>query len=140
MVIAAAGYRLAAAEKLLPHLGRAVVARVEAALADTDHMKTIDRDAQELADTNHKRWADAFMGRDAMVEDALQRAASGGRAALIAAARPPADPAVWEYRLAGLLVNDPLLPLAIERTRQPRPNIIAPPGTGDPIWMQARTM
>jgi hypothetical protein len=137
MVGAVAGYRLTAAEELLPHLGSAVVARVQAAMADPDLMKTIDREAQELSDTNHKRRADAFMGRHALVEDALQRAAAGGRAALLAAGRPPADPATWEYALGRLLVNDPSLPLKIERTRQPRPNIIAPPGAGDPVWVRA---
>ena len=137
MVGATAGYRLMAAEELLPHLGRAVVARVEAAMADADRMKMIDREAQELADTNHKRWADAFTGRHALVEDALQQAASGGRSALLAAGRPSADPAAWEYALACRLVNDPSLPLTIERTRQPRPNIATPPGPGDPIWSQA---
>ncbi|MFE2612069.1 hypothetical protein ACFXA2_00425 [Micromonospora chalcea] len=137
MVVVGAGYRITAAEEFLPHIGRAVIARVEAAMSDPDLMKTINDEARELSDTNHRRWADAFMGRHALVEDALQRAAAGGRSALLAAGRPPADPAAWEYVLARLLVNDPLLPLAIERTRQPRPNIIAPPGTGDPLWGQA---
>lgn len=137
MVGAAAGYRLTAAEELLPRLGCAVVARVEAAMAEPDLIKTIDREAQELADTNHRRWADAFTGRDALVENAVQRAAASGRAALLASGRPPADPAAWEYALARLLVNDPSLPLAIERTRQPRPNIVVPPGSRDPIWVQA---
>ena len=138
LVAAAAGYRLTAAEQLLPCISRAVIARVETAMRDTDLMKTVGREAQELADTNHRRWADAFTGRHALVEDALQRAASGGRAALLAAGRPPADPASWEYALANLLLNDPSLPLAIERTRQPRPNISAPPRAGDPLWLQAR--
>jgi hypothetical protein len=138
LVGAAAGDRLTAAEELLPHLSRAVIARVEAAMADPDLMKTINREAQELADTNHKRWADAFTGRPALVEDALQRAASGGRSALLAGGRPPANPGAWEYALARLLLNDPSLPVAIERTRQPRPNISAPPGARDPIWVRAR--
>ncbi|QFY11512.1 hypothetical protein GBF35_37435 [Nonomuraea phyllanthi] len=137
LVGAAAGYRLTAAEELLPNISRAVIARVEAAMRDTDLMKTIDKEAQELADTNHKRWADAFTGRPALVEDAVQRAASGGRSALLAAGRPPADPSVWERELARLLLNDPSLPLAIERTRQPRPNIVAPPEARDPIWLRA---
>jgi hypothetical protein len=88
-------------------------------MAEPDLIKIIDDEARELADTNHRRWADAFTGRDALVEDAVQRAAAGGRAALLAAGRPPADSAAWEYALAGLLLNDPSLPLAIERTRQP---------------------
>jgi hypothetical protein len=138
LVGATTGYRLPAAEELLPRLGRAVIARVEAAMADPDLMKTLNGEAQELADTNHKRWADAFTGRPALVEDALQRAASGGRSALLAAGRPPADPAAWEYVLARLLINDPSLPLAIEGTRQPRPNITAPPGARDPIWVRAQ--
>jgi hypothetical protein len=138
LVDALAGYRLTAAEDLLPHLTDAVVTRVEAAMADPDLMKAIGKEAQDLADTTHRRWADAFTGRHALVEDAVQRVAAGGRAALLAAGNPPADPAAWEYKLANLLVNDPWLPLAIERTRQPRPSVDMPPGSGDPIWVQAR--
>ncbi|WP_203902900.1 hypothetical protein [Virgisporangium aliadipatigenens] len=138
MAEVAAGYRIAAAEELLPYLGQAVEARIAATLADHGVMKAIDKEANELADTNHRRWADAFTGRDALVEAALQRAASGGRAALVAAGNPTPDPVAWEYRLARRLVNDPRLPLAIERTRQPRPNTVAPPGSRDPIWTQAR--
>lgn len=138
LVAAAAGCRLTAAEQLLPRISRAVIARVETAMRDTDLTERVGREAQELADTNHRRWADAFTGRHALVEDALQRAASGGRSALLAAGRPPADPASWEYALANLLLNDPSLPLSIERTRQPRPDITAPSGVRDPLWLQAR--
>ena len=129
--------RVTAAEQLLPNLSRAVIARVEAALADPELMKKISRETQELADTRHKRRADAFTGRPALVEDALQRAAAGGRSALLATGRPPADPRAWEDALGCLLLDDPSLSLAIERTRQPRPTITAPPGARDPIWARA---
>ncbi|EWM13759.1 ATP-binding protein [Kutzneria sp. 744] len=132
-----AGRRLLAAEELLPNLGLAVVARVDAALSDTDEMKKIQSEAQELADTRHRRWTDAFTGRCRLVEEALQLAASGGRAALLASGRPPANPAAWEQALARVLVNRPTLPLAIECTREPRPHIIAPPGAKDPVWARA---
>ena len=137
MVGGLAGRRLLAAEGLLPDLGLAVVARVDTALSDTDRMKQIQDEAQDLADTRRRRWADAFTGRRALVEEALQLAASGGRAALLAAGRPPSDPAAWEHALARVLVNDPTLPLAIEYTREPRPDITAPPDAKDPIWARA---
>jgi hypothetical protein len=72
LVAAAAGYRLTAAEQFLPCISRAVIARVETAMRDTDLMKTVGREAQELADTNHKRWADAFTGRHALAPISTQ--------------------------------------------------------------------
>ena len=110
---------LLAAEGLLPNLRLPFVARVDTALSDTDRMKQIQSEAQDLADTRRRRWADAFTGRRALVEEALQLAASGGRAALPATRRPPSDPAAWEHALARVLVNDPTLPLAIHPRASP---------------------
>ena len=138
-VAALAGARLAAAETMLPRLGRAVTDRIDHAMSAPGFEEAIDREKRELSDKSHRRWADAFTGREALVEDALQRAAAGGRAALIAAATPPVDSAAWEYELARLLVNDPFLPLAVEDTRHPRPVVTAPPEPHDPIWSQKRT-
>ncbi|MDX8031741.1 ATP-binding protein [Lentzea sp. BCCO 10_0856] len=140
LVGAMAGHRLIAAEELLPNLSHAVIARVDTALADPERMKKLEREAQDLADRRHKRWADAFSGRRTLVEDALQRAASGGRSALLSDGRPPTDPRAWEYALAGVLLDDPSLCLAVECTRRPRPSLMAPPEARDPIWTRARAV
>jgi hypothetical protein len=134
MVAMLAGERLTAAEAVLPFLGTAVTARIEQTLAEPGVAQAIDQEHQELSDRTHRRWADAFTGRPSLLEDILQRTAAGGRASLVAAGMPPADPAAWEYDLARLLVNDPALPLAIEATRRPRINVPPPPGPGDPSW------
>ncbi|MEX5710573.1 AAA family ATPase [Parafrankia sp. FMc6] len=138
LVDAAAGYRLTSAEEVLPGLGEAVAARVRGAMSAPDFERSINREAHVLADTRHKRWADAFVGRPVLVEDALQCAAAGGRAALLATASPPAEPGEWEYKLASLLVNDPALPLDVEATRHPRPDLPAPPRAGAPDWAAVR--
>ena len=132
-----AGNRLLLAEELLPGLADAVVARVKPTLADPARRKSLDAEANELADTRHKRWPDAFTGRHHLVEDALQRAAAGGRAALLAVGSPPADATTWEQQLADALVNDPALPIEVEWTRHPRPAIEPPPARDDPIWTAA---
>lgn len=53
---------------------------------------------------------------------------------------PVADPAALEDELATTLLDDPDLPLAIERTRHPRPAILPPPRRGHDRWhaLQAR--
>ncbi|MFD9725538.1 AAA family ATPase [Streptomyces sp. NPDC059072] len=126
--------RLLAAAPMLPLLERAAVSRFNQALAEPGVSDSINREHQELSDITHRRWADAFTGRASLFEDALQQAAAGGRASLVASGAPPADPVAWEYALACLLVNDPAIPLAIEATRQPRPSVPPPPGPGDSAW------
>ena len=48
------------------------------------------------------------------------------------------DPVGLEELLARALLDDPELPLAVERTRQPRPEIPPPPLRGDPLWHALR--
>ncbi|MCY3740103.1 MAG: hypothetical protein OXH00_03690 [Candidatus Poribacteria bacterium] len=74
------------------------------------------------------------MASEEAVEDALQRIAAGARGAMIINYGTVSDPVRLEERLASRLLDDPSLPLALERTRQPRPEIPPPPSRNDPLW------
>ena len=68
------------------------------------------------------------------IEDAIQRVAAGSRAARILNGEPIADLIGLEEDLAEALLDDPELPLLLEGTRYPRPEIPPPPGRGEPLW------
>lgn len=139
LVDSVAGTRLARAEKILPGLGDAVRTRVSAAMVDEHHKKRMNAQLDAFADRIEKRWPDAYLTSEEAIEDALQRAAAGGRAARISAGLPISDPAAWEEELAAALLDDPFLPLALEATRQPRPAIPPPPEREHSVWSALRS-
>ena len=91
------------------------------------------------ADSGKKRFPDAFLASIEAVEDAIQRAAGRGRGARLMNQGPGSGPVKLEELLATSLLDDPRLPLAVERTRQPRPEIPPPPPRGDPLWGALRS-
>jgi hypothetical protein len=140
LVESVAGVRLSRAEEILPGLTDAVRERVAVAMADKSHKRRLDKQLDAFADRIERRWPDAYLLSEETVEDALQRAATGGRAARLAAGMPISDPRIWEDKLAHALLDDPSLPLYLEATRQPRPVTPPPPPRGDAIWTAARAI
>jgi hypothetical protein len=135
---AAAGSRLSSAEAVLPGITAAVAERMDRVFDDTAVRKRLDSQLDAFADRTRKRWPDAFIAHDEMVESAIQAIAAAGRSAALAHADVLSDPVGFEDYLASLLLNDPMLPILIEKLRQPRPLIPAPPGLHDAIWSEVR--
>ena len=129
-----AGVRLSEAEQILPHLGKAVVKRVATARFGETQQHRLRAQLRAYEDSLHERWPDAFLANEEALEDAIQRAAAGARGARLMSGAPVVDPVELENSLAEALLSDPDIPLALERTRQPRPEIPPPPFRGDSIW------
>ena len=133
-----AGVRLMRAEQIQPRLREAVRKRVDVALNTEDHARRMQEQFRAYGDHLKMRWPDVFLAADEAVEDAIQRTAAGVRAARLMNGEPVADPVELEDLLAQALLDDPELPLAIERTRHPRPEIPPPPLRDDPLWRTLR--
>ena len=138
IVDAVASVRLSRAETILPGLRNAVRKRVDEAGNSEQQKQRMRAQVRAYVDTVRKRWPDAFLASIETVENAIQRAAAGARGARLINHGPVANPARLEDRLATALLDDPKLPLAVEQTRQPRPQIPPPPPRGDPLWRALR--
>ena len=134
IIEAVADVRLSRAETILPGLSDAVRKRVDAARNSEKQKRRLRDQFDAYADSGRKRLPDAFLASIEAVEDSIQRAAAGARGARLMNQGPVADPVKLEEQLASVLLDDPKLPLAVERTRQPRPEIPPPPPRGDPLW------
>ena len=134
MIAIAAGSRLSAAEPLLPGIGSAVYSRVALRLSDDIVNQRLNQQLDAYADQNPKRWPDAYLVPEQTIEEEIQRVATGWRVARITAGQPIADPVASEHELAGFIVDNPRLPLALEACRTPRPPIPLPPSATNDIW------
>ena len=138
IVVSVAGSRLRAAAATLPGLRTAVVSQVAHTVASDDYRARLDHQLDHYANRIEQHWPDAYMCVEETVEDALQRVACAGRTAL-ARMGLAGDPALWENRLADLLIDDPDVLLALESRRIPRPALPAPPEPGVDRWREAPT-
>ena len=129
-----AGNRLSEAEEILPGLRTAVEQRTLDARASDAHQRRLQLQLRTYGDSVRKRWPDAFLAHEEALEDAIQRAAAGARAARLINGEPLGDPVELEDSLARVVLSDPAIPLALENTRHPRPKVPAPPFRGNPIW------
>ena len=129
-----AGVRLSCAERLLPGLREAVRKRAETVLKTDEHRQRMKAQHRAYTDGQGQRLPDICFAVMEAIEDALQRAAAGARGAWLMNHGPVADPVELEEQLATALLDDPELPLLVERTRHPRPEIPPPPFRGDPLW------
>jgi len=134
MVDEAAGARLAGAEQILPGFKEAVYKRVKAALEDEKHKHKIKRQLDAYADRVKQRWPDAYLATEEEIENAIQQAAAGARAAKLMNGDAVNDPIELEETLAWALIDDSELQFSIECTRQSRPDIPSPPPSGDLLW------
>ena len=129
-----AGARLMHAERILPGLREAVHNRVDAVMKSEEHKHRMKVQWDAYTNSLSKRWPDAYLALDETVENAIQQAAAGARAARLMNGESVENPAELEELLAKALLDDPELPLAVESTRQPRPEIPPPPLRNDPLW------
>lgn len=118
-----AGTRLGNGEDELPGLKQAVISRVTETMRTEQFQELMGEQVRSFVDEHRERWPDAYLVNEQTVEQALQSVASGGRAAMMIAGRPPSDPAAWEDALGSLLLDDPAIPLILETTRQCRPSL-----------------
>lgn len=128
--------RITRAEKSLPRLRSAVTAELVRALGTERYEHRFRNQLESLASRAEFHWPDAFIAPYETAEEVLQRVAGAGRAARALAGNIIADPVVWEFNLARVLLNDPRVPLEFEAIRIPRPDLPLPPGHGDAIWHQ----
>ena len=138
IIDAVAGIRLLHTEPILPGIRQAVHRRINAMQNNEEQKQRMQAQLRAYADMPEKRWPDAFLVSEEAVEDAIQRTASGARAARLMNGELVGDPVELEESLAQALLDDPELPLVVERTRQPRPEIPPPPPRGDPLWHALR--
>ncbi|MEV5885364.1 ATP-binding protein [Streptomyces sp. NPDC052020] len=127
-----AGARLCEAEPLQPGLIRAVLADARRRLG-SEHTK--DRYRAQLRayrSADKQLPPDAYLATEEAVEEAVQRTAAGSRAHRLSNGPGVSDPRAWEDRLATTLTDSPIVPLAFEAARWPRPGLRTPPGPGDP--------
>jgi hypothetical protein len=132
------GMRLRLGERLLPGLRAAVRARVAISLSDDAFKKRLNSQLETFGDRLRKRWPDAFLFHEQTIEETLQTVATGGRAARLMTGNPTSNPIAWEDELASALLDDPQVPLTLERLRQPRPCIAPPPCSGHEVWAHIR--
>ena len=134
MIDEVAGARLSFAERIHPRLRQALRKRVRSIRKDKHIAHRMQLQFRAYGDHVKERWPDAFLAVREAVEDAIQRTAAEVRAVRIMNGEPVVDPVAFEEQLARALLDDPELPLAIERTRHPRPEIPPPPLRDDAIW------
>lgn len=137
LVESVAGCRLHKAEAILPGIAQAVRERVAAGTKDDVYREQLKAQLRAYADQIKKRPPDAYLIAEQTVEQALQRIATGGRAASIMTGVVPTDTARWEDDLAQVLLDEPRIPLALESTRIPRPLIPPPPSLESHLWNDA---
>lgn len=134
LVQSVAGNRLSSAEPLLPGLSTAVRVRAVSAVKDDRCQSLYSAQIDAFGDRFNQRYPDAFLMVEQTIEETLQLAAAGGRAALFAKGEAVRNPVTWESDLADVLLDDPTVPLAVETRRIPRPPIPAPPLCGNAVW------
>lgn len=135
LIKSAAKTRLLKGEQLLPGLIRAVRQRTANRIGEDAFKKRLRSQLDVFADRIRKRWPNAFLAPEELVEEIIQSIASGGRSARMLSGDPISDPISWEDSLAAVLIDDPQLSLMLESTRQPRPNLLAPPRRYDDLWL-----
>jgi hypothetical protein len=131
---AVAGTRLRQGERLLPGLRNAIYARTAIASRNGEFVDRLRWQLRSFGDQRKGRWPDALLAHQELIEVILQSVAAGGRAARIMVGEPVMNPIAWEDDLAAAILSDPLIPLSLEATRQPRPHIPCPPGYGEKVW------
>jgi len=138
LVESVVGRRLRRGERILNGLRDAVRARAATALRSDTLKERVNLQLDTFSDRLGKRWPDAFLAPEQTIEETLQSVAAGGRAALLTAGEPIANPIAWEDDLAAALLDDPAVPLTLEAHRQPRPPLAPPPAAGHEAWERIR--
>ncbi len=133
----AAENRLRRGERRLPNFRQRVRAFVASTMERDETKKRMESQLDSLMSRVNRRWPDAVLVGEEVVEATLQSVAASGRADMFAMGQLVIDPIQWEDDLASALLNDPTFPLLLEATRQPRPSIPFPPGSTS-FWKRLR--
>jgi len=83
--------------------------------------------------SSNEEWPDAVLPLAHAPEEGLQQVGGAARAILASRGAMVAEPVPWEDELAEVLSHSPL-PLLVERTRIPRPQLDRPPGIDNRVW------
>lgn len=126
--------RIKEAEHALPGLRAAVHARLTRSIFSENYKRRLKNQLEGLCSAADRRWPDAFIVPNEMLEEVLQKTASGGRSFLASAGSLVTDPVSWELNLARLLENDSVVAKGLERLRIARPPYPFPPSWSSPIW------
>ncbi|MFJ2824687.1 AAA family ATPase [Streptomyces toxytricini] len=127
-----AGARLYEAEQAQPGLVRAVLADARRRLG-SEHTKVRYRtQLRAYRSVDEQLPPDAYLATEEAIEEAVQRTAAGSRAYRLSNGLGVFDPRAWEDQLATALTDSPVLPLAFEAARWPRPGLRTPPGPDGP--------
>lgn len=129
-----ADFRLGRAQCILPGIIDAVVRRFHEARIDGSLDERMNQQLRALRSRQEKHWPDAFVAWAETIEDAIQRASSGARLARLKSGDLASEPEELERQLADALLDDPEIPLDLEKTRVPRPVIPPPPNGADSVW------
>lgn len=132
-----AGSRIASVRALLPGLLEAVAVALDAKRPQI--MDRMNDQQQSLSHPSDKHVPDAFLATMEAAEAELQCISGLGRVSLASVGSLVPDAEAWEERVASRLENNPRLALAIERTREPRPDIAAPPHASNALSATMRT-
>lgn len=122
-----AGVRLNEAEQLQPGLVRAVLADADRRLSSERTKGRTRTQLRAYRSVDEQRPPDAYIATEEAVEEAIQRTAAGSRAHRLSAGLGVVDPRAWEDRLATALTDSPVVSLAFEAARWPRPGLLFPP-------------
>ena len=134
IVLLQAGVRLSRAQRILPGITDAVIRRFLEARVGDALRERMRHQVQALETRPEHRWPDAFLAWCEAIEDGVQRVASGARAARLMSGDLATKPRELERQLADLLLDDPLVPIDLEKARVPRPDIPAPPSRSNSLW------
>jgi hypothetical protein len=133
-----AGVRLAQADDLLEAFSTTVH---DAALLELTAERTnarMSRQLRHLTSAGDERWPDAVLAIQEAVEECVQAVAASSRAHALVTGQPVGEPVLWEARLASAVLDDPFLPVRLEASRLPRPDLSPPPPPDAPLWTSIR--
>ena len=134
-----AGARISSGVAELPGLGDVVRSNVIEEMKGESYKSRKESQTRAFADLTRSRWSDAYLAKEQLVEENLQRVAGSGRAARLIAGEPVESPETWEDDLGNLLLDDPQVAIILESTRRPRPNIPPLPAPHSDWWRRLPT-
>ncbi|MFI0786209.1 AAA family ATPase [Streptomyces lydicus] len=126
-----AGARLYEAEQLQPGLIREVLTDARRRLGSEYTKYRYRTQLRAYRSADEQLPPDAYLATEEVVEEAVQRTAAGSRAHRLSNGLGVSDPRAWEDQLATALTDSPIVPLAFEAARWPRPGLRTPPGPDD---------
>jgi hypothetical protein len=130
--------RISAAVKILPGFDSALFDSASQSLVDHSIKDRLRNQFKAYSSTVDERRPDCFMAYEEVIEAAIQSVANGGRLAMAQNGELIPNSEKWEEKLGSIIFNNPDIPLWIEQTRQPRPNLPPVPLINESVWSELR--